>query len=88
MKQFLSLKVTRQGLADAFVVPSIILATFVLSSDNSSLSYTLGLSCLIFWRMDDDLWAEFPVFCNFMYWTVLLIQVFTHGTYFLAAKFL
>lgn len=88
MNNFFSLKVTRQGIADAAIIPNLILSVPTLFNDNPSWGYTLALSCLVFWSMDNDLRSKAPIFHRIMWWIVLLVQAFTHGIYFLAAKFL
>lgn len=92
MNNFLSLKVTRRGVISAYVPISFILVigSLIEMSRHSGHSWTdtMTLGILLFMWADREFFEKKPVLARVLWWPLVFMWTFIHGTYFLAAKFL
>lgn len=84
MNILFSLKVSRQGLADAYTlisVPLVVGSLMEVSGCFSGDSWrdTLILGCILFWALDDK------IISRILWWSLTLGTIFVHAMFFLAA---
>lgn len=90
MNKLLSLKVSRQGLADAYTLISVPLVVGSLMEvsgcfPDDSWRDTLTLGCILFWALDEEVYFRSPILSRVLWWSLTLGTIFVHTMFFLAA---